>query len=298
MRNHSIGIDLGGTKTEVIVLDPTGNETFRERSPTPRDKGYDGIVDNVVAMIELGKSRLPGSVNFHLGIGIPGVVDSQTDRVIKANTTALKGKPLKADLEKKLNHKIAIENDANCFAIAEAKAGAGVGYDIVFGVIMGTGCGGGIVLNGNVHHGMHGIAGEWGHMSIDPEGLQCFCGNIGCIETKISGSGVERNYEKRTGEKRSMNDIVLSARQGEDSSKEIMNEFLEDFGRSLGGLISILDPDAIILGGGLSNIDELYTEGIERIKKHAFYRDIRTPILKNRLGDSAGVIGAAWIGIL
>jgi fructokinase len=161
---------------------------------------------------------------------------------------------------------------------------------------MGTGCGGGICIDGEVREGPHRIAGEWGHVAIDPAGAECYCGNRGCVETKISGSGVEAAFFRQYGERLSMERIVAGARMGEPRCRSAFDRFLDDFGRALGGLISILDPDAVVLGGGLSAIDELYTEGIAGVRRHAFHDDIRTPMLRNELGDAAGVFGAAWIG--
>jgi fructokinase len=161
---------------------------------------------------------------------------------------------------------------------------------------MGTGCGGGIAINGVVREGPHRIAGEWGHYCVDPAGAECYCGKRGCVETLISGSGVENAYHREYGERLAMDEIVALARDNELRCRRIFDRFLDDFGRCLGGIISVLDPDAVILGGGLSNIDELYTTGIERVRHYAFHDDLRTPIVKNGLGDSAGVFGAAWIG--
>ncbi len=190
-----------------------------------------------------------------------------------------------------------MENDANCFTLAESRAGAAAGYNMVLGIIMGTGCGGGICIDGVVHEGRQGIAGEWGHFSVDPAGRECFCGNRGCIETKISGTGVENTYFEKYGERLTMRQIAHGTRSGDKKCRDIFQRFLDDFGRCVGGLISILDPDAIVLGGGLSNMDELYTKGVEDIRRYTFHQDVQTPILKNRLGDSAGVYGAAWIGV-
>ena len=200
------------------------------------------------------------------------------------------------DLEKKIGKEIYMDNDANCFTLAEAIGGAAKGYKIVFGIIMGTGCGGGLCINGILHSGNHGIAGEWGHFSIDPEGEKCFCGNIGCIDTKLTGTGMARSYKKQMNQDLSAEKIVKLARKNDKECRQIFDQFLDDFGKSVGGLISILDPDAIVLGGGLSNIPELYTIGIERVRKYAYHKEVRTPILKNFLGDSAGVFGAAWLG--
>ena len=213
-----------------------------------------------------------------------------------ANTTCLIGKPLHTDIERELGCSVVVENDANCFTLAECRAGAAQGYGLVFGIIMGTGCGGGMCINGHVRPGPHHIAGEWGHYAVDPNGAQCYCGNRGCVETKISGGGVEAAFYDRYGRIISMQSILQGFRSGDPECVEAFNRFLDDFGRCLGGLISILDPDAVVLGGGLSNIDELYTLGIERVKKYVFCEHLKTPILKNQLGDSAGVFGAAWVG--
>jgi fructokinase len=216
--------------------------------------------------------------------------------VRNANSTCLIGEPLPADLERLLGRPVGVRNDADCFTLAECRLGAGAGYGLVFGVIMGTGCGGGLSIDGVVREGPHRICGEWGHFSVDAQGAPCYCGNRGCVETKISGSGVEAAFRARYDESLSMEEIVAGARAGDARCRRSFDIFLEDFGRCLGGLISILDPDAVVLGGGLSNIDELYHEGFQRVRRYAFHGDVRTPVLKNSLGDSAGVFGAAWIG--
>ncbi len=292
-----IGVDLGGTKTEAVLLDPDGNEVCRERRPTPVANGYDAILGALTDLIAWTNGRLPPGARTTVGIGIPGSVDTGTGLVRNANTTILIGRPLQADIEGRLARAVALENDANCFTLAEARAGAGRGAGLVFGVIMGTGCGGGIAENGHVRRGPHGIAGEWGHVSIDPAGMDCYCGKRGCVETLISGSGMQRRFALATGRALSMDAIVDGARAGDAQCVRAFDQFLDDFGRALGGLISILDPDAVVLGGGLSNIAELYERGVERSRFYAFHEQIRTPVLKNVLGDSAGVIGAAWVGV-
>ncbi len=233
---------------------------------------------------------------YTVGIGIPGSLDPMTGLVRNANSTCLIGHPLQGDLERLLGHSVSVRNDADCFTLAECRAGAGKGYGLVFGVIMGTGCGGGICINGEVREGPHRIAGEWGHFSVDPNGVECYCGNRGCVETLISGSGVESAFFREFGERLGMDEIVTRARSGEPCCRKTFGRFLDSFGRCLGGLISVLDPDAVIIGGGLSKIDELYSEGVERVRRYAFHERITTPILKNALGDSAGVFGASWIG--
>lgn len=295
-KKYKIGIDLGGTKTEAILLNPDKKEIYRKRIQTPASTGYEAIINSLNKLITNTENNIPSGAEYTIGIGIPGSINTDNGFVQNANTTCLIGKPLKEDMENILCRKIAIENDANCFTVAEAVEGAAKGYSLVFGVIMGTGCGGGICIDGKVREGNHSIAGEWGHFSVDPNGAVCYCGNKGCIETKISGGGVEAAYFKKYGTRMIMKDIVEGYRSKEPSCITIFESFLDDFGRCLGGLISILDPDAVVLGGGLSNIPELYTKGYNSIKKYAFHSNIRTPVLQNKLGDSAGVFGAAWIG--
>jgi fructokinase len=296
VNRYRIGIDLGGTKTEAILLDPADAVLLRQRRATPLAHGYHAVVASVAEMVRAAASALPAGTPYCVGVGIPGSVDAASGLVRNANSVCLIGQPFPADLARALGRAVRVRNDADCFTLAECRHGAGAGYGLVLGVIMGTGCGGGIYLNGEVREGPHRICGEWGHVSVDPLGAECYCGNRGCIETKISGSGVERAFKSRYGEAFTMEQIVAGARSGERRCREAFDTFLDDFGRSLGGVISILDPDAVVLGGGLSNIEELYGEGFQRVRRHAFHDDLRTPLLKNQLGDSAGVFGAAWIG--
>ena len=296
MKKYKIGIDLGGTKTEAILLDHADSHLHRKRIKTPEKDGYDAILKSVHELILDTTHRIPQDEKYTIGIGIPGSIHTGTQLVQNANTTCLIGKPLQRDLERLLGRRVGMENDANCFTLAESRCGAGKGYGLVFGIIMGTGCGGGICIDGSVRRGSHGIAGEWGHFSVDPHGAECYCGNRGCVETKISGSGVSSAFLEKYKRNIGMNEIVQGCRRGDPQCTSAFHQFLDDFGRCLGGLISVLDPDAVVLGGGLSNIDELYTLGVERVRHYAFHRHIKIPILKNRLGDSAGVFGAAWIG--
>lgn len=290
-----VGVDLGGTKTEVVLLSPTGDVLLRKRLPTPREDGYEAILDTITSLIR--EAQAMAGHPCSIGMGIPGIIDPRSGRVINANTRVLIGHPLRDDLTGRIGQPLRIENDANCFTLAEAREGAAAGFESVFGIIMGTGCGGGLYINGKIHEGRHGIAGEWGHFSISPDGPECWCGNRGCIETLISGSGLERSYADTCGQTLQSPDIVTAARQGDAVARRVFEAFLDDFGRALGGLISVLDPQAIVIGGGLSRVDELYSEGIARARNYVFHPDITTPILKNHLGDSAGVFGAAWIGI-
>jgi fructokinase len=293
---HRIGIDLGGTKIEVLLLAPDDTVLLRRRIPSPAREGYSAVLASLHMLITETATLVPPETPYKVGIGIPGSLNPATGLVQNANSTCLIGHPLQSDLERFLDRPVGIRNDADCFALAECRSGAGQGYGLVFGVIMGTGCGGGVCINCQLREGPHRIAGEWGHVSVDPAGELCYCGNRGCVETKISGSGVERSFEARYGRKLNMAEIVAKARKGDHECREAFDRFLDDFGCCLGGLISILDPDAVVLGGGLSSIHELYTIGAERVRQYAFHGDLRTPILQNRLGDSAGVFGAAWIG--
>jgi len=293
---YRIGIDLGGTKTEAVLLDPGDSIVLRERRATPLAEGYRAVLEQVAFMVRGAVARVPSGRRYTVGIGIPGSIDVVSGLVRNANSVCLIGQPFQADLEALLGREVGVRNDADCFTLAECRAGAGAGFGLVFGVIMGTGCGGGICLDGAVREGPHRICGEWGHFSVDPLGAECYCGNRGCIETKISGSGVEAAFLGRYGESLSMDRIAAGAREGEPRCRAAFDAFLDDFGRCLGGVISILDPDAVVLGGGLSNIAELYREGFDRVRHYAFHGDLRTPLLRNRLGDSAGVFGAAWIG--
>ncbi len=297
MTQFKIGIDLGGTKTEAVLLDPAGSELYRRRIATPTGEGYGSVLAAVHALILDTASRAPTGEDCSIGVGIPGSIDPDSHLVRNANSTCLIGHPLQRDLEDLLGRKIGMQNDANCFILAESRQGAAQGYGLVFGVIMGTGCGGALCINGEVREGSHRIAGEWGHFSVDPQGAPCYCGNRGCVETKISGSGVEAVFFASYGKRLSMEEIVRGYRDGDGACRAVFQQFLDDFGRCLGGLISILDPEAVVLGGGLSNIEELYGEGVELVRRYAFHDKIRTPILKNALGDSAGVFGAAWIGL-
>jgi fructokinase len=291
-----IGIDLGGTKIEGIVLDAQGKELFRKRIDTERDSGYGHILNRVKNLYDDLAAHIQKQPHT-LGMGAPGVVSPRTGLMKNSNTVCMIGKPVKADLEKLLRRKIEIQNDANCFAMAEALHGAGRGKNLVFGVIMGTGCGGGIVHKGEVITGPQGIAGEWGHHSINPNGPLCYCGQRGCVENYISGGGLEARYVEKYGVRRSFKEIEKDFYTGDANAVEFMRIFFRNFGRAVANLIDILDPDVIVLGGGVSKFDALYIEGIAEIRKMVFTDVLETPVVKHQLGDSAGVIGAALIGI-
>jgi fructokinase len=291
-----IGIDLGGTKIEGIVLDESGKELFRKRIETQRELGYRHILNRIKQLHDELAAQIKHQPHT-FGIGAPGVVSPRNGLMKNSNTICMIGQPVKSDLENLLGRKIEIQNDANCFAMAEALHGAGRGKKLVFGVIMGTGCGGGIVHNGEVIVGRQAIAGEWGHMSIAPDGPLCYCGQRGCVETFISGGGIEARYVEKFGIKKSFREIEKDFYAGEPKAGEFMKIFFRNFGRAIANLIDVLDPDVIVLGGGVSKFGALYTEGIAEVAKFVFSDSLETPIVKHQLGDSAGVIGAALIGI-
>jgi fructokinase len=291
-----IGIDLGGTKIEGVVLDSTGREIFRKRIATERDQGYRHILGRLKLLHDELVASVAGQPTT-FGIGTPGAISPRTGLLKNSNTVCMNGQPVKADLEKLLNRKIEIQNDANCFAMAEALMGAGKGRKLVFGVIIGTGCGGGIVYKGEVITGPQAIAGEWGHMSIDPNGPLCFCGGRGCVETLVSGAGLESRYQEQFGVKKPLKDIEKEFYAGELQAVQFMQVFFRHFGRALANLIDILDPDMVVLGGGVSNFGAIYSEGIQQVRKVVLTDELETPIVKNVLGDSAGVLGAALVGI-
>lgn len=291
------GIDLGGTKTEALILDNENQEIFRKRISTEQEKGYDQIITNI-HQLYLEMADKIGNEHHTFGIGTPGAVSKKTGLIKNANISCMNTRPFVTDLETKLGRKIARQNDSNCFAMAEANFGAGKGKKIVFGAIMGTGIGGGLVMDGKLISGLQSIAGEWGHSIISSIGERCdVCGKIGCIETYLSGHGVEKKFEQLHGEKIGMREIVRRSRLGDDASKLIMSDYFSYFGKAYSNLIAILDPDIIVLGGGLSNIEELYVVGVNRVKDYIFNDELRTPIVRNKLGDSAGVMGAALIGV-
>lgn len=288
------GIDLGGTKIEGIVLDPSGKEIFRKRVATEQDAGWLHILDQIYSLYQdLNQKILEKS--HTLGIGTPGAVSPRTGLLKNSNTVCLNGKPVVEELRKRFGRPFSIQNDANCFAMAEALHGAGKSHELVFGVILGTGCGGGIVYRGQILEGHQRIAGEWGHMTIDPNGPECYCGRNGCVETFISGGGLERLYHKQFGAKKSFPEI-LKGSQINPKDHDFIAQFYRNFGRSLANLINILDPDIIVLGGGVSNVDGLYREGMAEVRNYVFNDSLLTPIVKHQLGDSAGVIGAALLG--
>jgi fructokinase len=286
---YKVGVDLGGTKIESVLLDESLNVLKRKRISTPQND-YLQILNSISSLV----FQMSDDVSdFSLGICTPGTISRQTGLIKNSNTQCLIGKPLKEDLENRIGKKIFMENDANCFAMAEATLGAAMEYDLVFGVILGTGVGGGIVINKRLHSGRTNIAGEWGHHTLHQNGKLCYCGKTGCVETYLSGPSLEKHWTHLTGKSESLQEI-LSNIDGK-IGKKWKGDFLENFGHGLANIIDILDPDVIVLGGGLSNIDFLYVEGKESVYNKVFSDLVDTPILKNKLGDSAGVIGACML---
>ena len=296
------GIDLGGTKIEGVIIDRDSQDLKvleRLRVPTEKDKGYFHIISKIKSVVDQ-LSRETGLKPQTLGIGTPGITEPSTGLLKNSNTTHLNGKPFKKDLESALGIPVAAANDANCFAIAETNLGivseVKPEAEVVFGIIMGTGVGGGVVVNGKVLNGIHGIGGEWGHNFLSASGGRCYCGQIGCVETVISGTGLQKFYADQTGTVRSLPDIVERHKTGTDPyATETIERLLTYFGKAVAYVVNILDPDAIVLGGGVGNIDLLYTRGAEELKKHIFNTRMDTLLLKPKLGDSAGVFGAALL---
>lgn len=287
---YKVGIDLGGTKIEGICLDEKSDIIERKRVPTNQQEGYKSILNSISALVtDITKN----TSDYTIGICTPGAISKKTGMIKNSNTQCLIGMPLKNDLEEILGKKVAMENDANCFAMAEATMGAAVGCHVVFGVIMGTGVGGGIIIDGKIHRGRTNIAGEWGHHTLHQNGNKCYCGKSGCVETYVSGPALEEQWFKITGKREPLTTIVqnLDGADGQTWRKE----FLNSFGVGLANVIDILDPDVIVLGGGISNIDFLYTDGRDSVYDKVFSDLVDTPILKNKLGDSAGVFGAALL---
>ena len=292
MSTPRLGIDLGGTKIEGIVLD--GGETrLRKRIATEAPGGYEHVLGRIVALVHELRETAP-SVEA-IGIGTPGSLSARTGLLKNSNTQCLNGRPLRADLERRLGLPVQMENDANCFALAEATLGAGRGQELVFGVILGTGVGGGIVIRGRSWPGPQHIAGEWGHHSIDPSGPSCYCGQRGCVEAMLAGPALERAHREAGGADLRAPEIAQLAAAGDPRASDVLARYLERFGRALANVITILDPSVVVLGGGLSNLDVLYTRGREEVAAGIFNDELRTPIVRHELGDSAGVIGAALL---
>lgn len=292
------GIDLGGTKIEGAILDAERPDAavHRLRKETGAQRGYEYVVNQIVAVVrdleQASGLRRPDVI----GIGTPGAVAPASGALKNSNTTCLNNQPLRDDLARLLSCEIRMANDANCFALAEAVLGAARGESVVVGLILGTGVGGGIVVDGRVLNGLHGIAGEWGHNPLVGENHPCYCGRKGCIETVISGPALERFYRENGGEPVRLPEIVQRASAGEEAAIATLRRLRDKFGEAIAAVINILDPDAIVIGGGVGNIESLYAdETREAIKRFLFNPALSTRILPPRLGDSAGVFGAAML---
>jgi fructokinase len=297
----SVGVDLGGTKTEAVLLrahedrDPPFEVLHRERVETRAVDGYDAVLADTAALIERVARHAPGP-RPPVGVGMPGGVRRRDNCVKNSNATCLNGRPFREDLQRALGAVIAFENDANCFALAETLLGAGRAHreGVVFGVILGSGVGGGLVLHGRVWGGLHGIAGEWGHHPVrtDPDARPCYCGQRGCLERYASGPAVESAYLSLGGEPLALADIV--ARRAVDPlADRCVTEMLSAFGRGLATLVDVLDPSCVVLGGGVSHVAALYSEGVSHARACVFNDEWLTPVVQNALGDGAGVLGAA-----
>ena len=289
--SYRLGIDLGGTKIEAILIDNQFQVIERKRVPTMRDDGYSAILKRI---IDLAKDMInTADIDGPIGICTPGAIEPKTGLLKNSNTVCLIGQPIQKDMEKELKIPVLMENDANCFALAEATIGAAKKYNVVFGVILGTGCGGGISIHKNIHRGANRIAGEWGHHTLYPDGRDCYCGNKGCTESYISGTALEKEWQEISGTFARVTDVIDNKLY--ESHPEWRSNLILNFGRAMANVIDILDPDAIVLGGGLSKIDFLYTDGKESAYSETFSEIVSTPILKNKLGDSGGVFGAAML---
>ncbi|WP_207457801.1 ROK family protein [Azospirillum sp. SYSU D00513] len=294
-----IGIDLGGTKTEGILLDPEGREAARRRVPSPQGD-YEATLRTIAELVGFLDGAAGGRA-ASVGIGIPGIVSPATGLVKNANSTWLNGKPLDRDLEALLGRPLRVENDANCLAVSEAADGSGAGCGVVFAAILGTGCGAGIVVHGRPLSGRNAIGGEWGHNPLpwpteaEGAGPACYCGKNGCLETYVSGPAFAADHRKATGESLTAVEIAARASEGDAACVASMHRLTDRIGRGLAAVVNLLDPDVIVLGGGLSNLDALYTALPPVVGRWAFSDRIDTPVRRAMHGDSSGVRGAAWL---
>jgi fructokinase len=300
----SIGVDLGGTKIEAVVFErSTSTVVRRERVETQRERGYEAILGRTADLIaDIAKSEKLDLAKTPIGVGMPGSIVRRTGLVKNSNTICLNGRPFRDELSSRVGRPITFANDANCFALAEARLGAAKPFvdGVVFGVIMGSGVGGGVVVGGKIWPGLQNIAGEWGHHAVGSRGSElgarpiCYCGQTGCVELYLGGPFIEAEYKLRSSFRRDL--AVIAARRSDDPhAAAVIDEALDAFGRGLANVIDILDPTAVVLGGGVSNLDLFYTEGVERVKNYVFNDELETPILRNEMGDSAGVLGAALL---
>jgi len=295
-----IGIDLGGTKIEAILMDGSGAIRARRRAATPSGD-YDGTIRAICRLVGDLTAGTEGAAAWPAGVAMPGALSRRTGLVKNANSTCLNGRPFDRDLAAALGRPVRIANDANCFALSEAADGAAAGKPVVFGVILGTGVGGGLVVNGAVLEGLNGIGGEWGHNPLpwpDPDELDgpaCYCGKRGCIETWVSGPGFAADFERRNGQRLTAEEIVSAASAGSACAQAAIETLGQRIGKALATVVNIADPDAIVLGGGLSNVAALYDLVPRALSRHAFSDGVTTPVLRAVHGDSSGVRGAAWL---
>jgi fructokinase len=293
-----IGIDLGGTKIEFVALERDGSELHRHRVATPRGE-YEGTIRVIKEGVELIETKLGRAAT--VGVGIPGTVSGITHLVKNANSTWMIGKPFDKDLGAALGREVRCANDANCLAVSEATDGAGAGKHVVFAVILGTGVGGGVAIDGRVHDGPNGVAGEWGHNPLPwmkPEeypGPGCYCGLRGCIEMFVSGTGLEMDYEQSTKGKLRGKEIIARSEAGEAAALACLERYENRLARALAHLVNLLDPDVIVLGGGMSQVARIYKNAMPQIKDYVFGREMGTPVLAAKHGDASGVRGAAWL---
>jgi fructokinase len=295
---HLWGIDLGGTKIEGAILDPARPDqaVHRLRLPTESIKGYDHVLQQIASVVSELEKVSGEKRPDRIGIGTPGATEPSTGTLKNSNTVCLNGKPLRDDLNAKLGIDVRLANDANCFALAEATLGAARGEPVVMGLILGTGVGGGLVVHGALLEGLHGIAGEWGHNPLPGESTPCYCGRAGCIETVFAGPSLERFYRDQTGEAVRLPEIVARSAAGQPAAVATLERLRTKFGEAIAAILNILDPHAIVIGGGVGNIDLLYSEATRaEVLRHTFNGEVRTKFLRPVLGDSAGVFGAAML---
>ena len=305
MNTQAIGVDLGGTKISAVVLGPENDVIWKSRLSTPSGD-YEKTLQTIKALISDARTVCGANMPTRIGIGIPGALASDGLTIKNANSTCLIGKPLKADLEALLQLEVVMANDANCFALSEAIDGAGAGARVVFGVILGTGVGGGVALSGHIHSGPNLIAGEWGHNAFPlradpPKHRACYCGKVDCIETWLSGPGLAQDYLDLTGEVVTAKELAARVRAGEAAAGAVLEAYSDNLAKGLSDVINLLDPDVIVLGGGVSNLTQLYTDVPKKLTGHIFNAtdqpiDMQTRLVQNRWGDDSGVRGAAWLG--
>lgn len=301
MTDLYIGVDLGGTKTEVVVLDANSIELFRHRLPTPAGD-YQGILATIKTLVDRAEQTV-GVSDLPVGIGIPGSISGQTGLVKNANTQCLNGQPLASDLSERLQRSVPVVNDANCLAVSEAVDGAAAGYDWVFAAILGTGCGSGLAYRGQAVDGANGVAGEWGHVPMpgvsdrERQARPCFCGQSGCVETFLSGTGLQKAYLQMSGFHKTAEEIFRLADHGDQLAGQCLDVYCEQLLQGLTMVINIIDPGIIVLGGGVSNIDRLYPYLQTHLPERVFGGECHTRVVKARHGDSSGVRGAAWLNI-